>query len=138
MYSINEMKKLILMVGFALVLVPLKAYACSCSYSTPATAYNQAPLIFIGKMVSGTEKHQRPAQGGKTEVIESGQVAFSVTEIFKGSAAKTVTLRVDSMAGTSCGTYGLTRGLDYVVYAYASREGPDRFYTGLHQDRMGR
>jgi hypothetical protein len=106
-----------------LLAAPSAVYACSCAPSTPSMAFNDSKAVFIGKMTGGTEKHIETDADGATYAIESGKVIFEVVESFKGTPGKTVTLQINSMKGTSCGTYGLRRGETYVVYAYESQPG---------------
>lgn len=116
------------LVALVLVTIPSVVYCCSCAYSTPAMAFNDSKVVFIGKMTGGTEKNTVTDQGG-THEIESGEVTFEVEESFKGKPGKTVTVQIASMKGTSCGTYGLRRGETYVVYAYAYK--PDMLSSGV-------
>ena len=58
-------------------------------------------------------------------------VRFAVEETFKGSVSRETTIHIDSMKGTSCGTYGLERGERYIVYAYGGEKNPDALYTGV-------
>lgn len=109
--------------------IPSVVYACSCAYQTPPMAFNDAKAVFIGKMTGGTEKNLAKDRDGSEYEIESGKVSFEVVESFKGTPAKTVTLQINSMKGTSCGTYGLRRGETYVVYAYDYQ--PGNLSTGV-------
>ncbi len=112
---------------FCLSLFPSAAYACSCGTGDPPAEFNRAKVIFIGRMLGGTEKLPVRGQDEQAYAPEAGQVRFAVEEVFKGEAAGRVTVDVTSMAGTSCGPYGLKRGETYVVYAYAYENEP-----GLH------
>ena len=102
-----------------LFLLPSTILACSCLSLGPSYAFNEAKVVFIGRMLGGTQKFSVKDNAGMMSAIEAGQVRFSVEEIFKGSNAEELTIQVDSHAGTSCGLYGLSRGERYVVYAYA-------------------
>jgi hypothetical protein len=114
------MKKLIIyLAALFLLSIPSAVYGCSCAYSTPAMAFNDSKVVFIGKMTGGTEKNTLQERDGSSYEIESGEVTFDVEESFKGKPGKTVTIQIASMKGTSCGTYGLRRGEMYAVYAYA-------------------
>ena len=110
--------------------VPATVFGCSCATQSPGLAYNDARVVFIGRMLGGTHKLSPETQAGKPIVIEAGEVRFSVDEIFKGSETNGITVHIESNEGTSCGPYGLTRGERYIVYAYASQD--DKvLYTGV-------
>jgi hypothetical protein len=114
-----------------LLSIPTAARACSCLTGEPSFEFNRAKAVFIGRMLGGTEKISVKDREGKSHTIEAGAVRFSVEEIFKGDVAFETTLDVESMDGTSCGPYGLTRGARYVVYAYSSRADERVLYTGV-------
>jgi hypothetical protein len=116
---------------FCFVSIPSAARACSCLTSEPSIEFNRARAVFVGRMLGGTEKISVKDGEGRERAIEAGAVRFSVEEIFKGDVAFETTLDVESMDGTSCGPYGLTRGARYVVYAYVSRAGDKVLYTGV-------
>lgn len=120
---------IIYLAALFLLAIPSAVYGCSCAYSTPAMAFNNSKVVFIGKMTGGTEKNTLQDRDGSSYEIESGEVTFDVEESFKGKPGKTVTIQIASMKGTSCGTYGLRRGETYVVYAYAYK--PDILSTGV-------
>ena len=125
------MKKLYLIaLPLCLFLFPATILACSCVHRPPANAFNEAKVVFIGRMLGGTQKLSVTDENGKAISIEAGKVRFAVEEMFKGNNAEELTLEVDSNEGTSCGPYGLTRGAKYVVYAYTSRDGKV-IYTGV-------
>jgi hypothetical protein len=124
------MKNLIIyLAALFLLTIPSAVYGCSCAYSTPAMAFNNSKAVFIGKMTGGTEKNTLQDRDASAYEIESGEVTFDVEEAFKGKPVQTVTIRIASMKGTSCGTYGLRRGETYVVYAQAYK--PDTLSTGV-------
>lgn len=126
------MKKLCLIgLPLCLFIFPATILACSCATPPPAYAFNDAKVVFIGRMLGGTQKLSTKDRAGKTITIEAGQVRFSVDEIFKGSNAEEFTIQIDSHEGTSCGPYGLKRGEQYVVYAYASNTDEKLLYTGV-------
>jgi hypothetical protein len=114
-----------------LLSIPTAARACSCLTGEPSFEFNRARAVFIGRVLGGTEKISVKGREGKSRAIEAGAVRFSVEEIFKGDVAFETTLDVESMDGTSCGPYGLTRGARYVVYAYSSRADEKALYTGV-------
>ncbi len=103
-------------------LLPGSGFACSCATGDPPFEYNRAKAIFIGKMLGGTEILTRKNQDGTPVSIEAGRVRFRVDENFKGSLVGEVTIHVASMKGTSCGDYGLKRGVQYIVYGYGDDE----------------
>jgi hypothetical protein len=114
-----------------LFLFPSTILACFCLRQGPAYSFNDAKLVFIGRMLGGTQKLSIKDRTGKTSTIEAGQVRFSVEEIFKGSNAEEFTIQIDSHEGTSCGPYGLKRGERYVVYAYASSTDEKILWSGV-------
>jgi hypothetical protein len=126
------MKKLIIyLAALCLFIIPSAVYGCSCAYSTPATAFNDSKIVFIGKMTGGTEKNTLRERDSSSYEIESGEVTFEVEESFKGKPGKTVTIQINSHKGTSCGTYGLIRGETYIVYAYPGPNESDMVRSGV-------
>ncbi|HYG79856.1 MAG TPA: carboxypeptidase-like regulatory domain-containing protein [Pyrinomonadaceae bacterium] len=115
--------------GF-LLLAPA-AYACSCATGDPPSEFNDAKAVFVGRMLGGTEKLSVEDRDGKSHTIEAGSVRFVVEEVFKGDLPSVITVEVASMNNTSCGPYGLTRHEQYVVYAYADRQGGEKLHTGV-------
>ncbi|HEX7774257.1 MAG TPA: carboxypeptidase-like regulatory domain-containing protein [Pyrinomonadaceae bacterium] len=97
----------------------------------PAYSFNDAKVVFIGRMLGGTQKLSIKDRTGKTSTLEAGQVRFSVEETYKGSNAEELTIQIDSHEGTSCGPYGLKRGERYVVYAYVSNTDEKVLWTGV-------
>src|SRR5262245_44592224 len=114
-----------------LFLFPATILACSCVNEDPAYAFNDAKVVFIGRMLGGTQKLSIKDRTGKMSTIEAGQVRFSVEELFKGTNAEELTIEIDSNEGTSCGPYGLKRGERYVVYAYAANANEKHLSTGV-------
>ena len=96
-----------------LFLFPATILACDCLRQRPAYSFNDAKVVFIGRMLGGTQKLSIKDRTGKTTTIEAGEVRFSVEEIFKGSNAEELTIFIESNEGTSC-TYGLQRGERYL------------------------
>jgi hypothetical protein len=82
-------------------------------------------------MIKGTERFPVKDKDGKSLSLEAGTIRFAVQESFKGELVGEVTLEVASMRGTSCGDYGLRRGIVYLVYGYASSENPNTLHTGV-------
>ena len=111
------MRSFFLIGVFCLFSIPSTVWACSCGTPEPAVAFNGARMVFIGRMLGGTEKINLRDIDRKPYVIEAGQVRFAVEEVFKGSHVAEVSLQINGNSGTSC-TYGLKRGELYVVYAY--------------------
>ena len=125
------MKSLFLIGVFCLFSAPATVSACGfCLTPDPAAAFNSARMVFIGRMLGGTEKYSLKNDAGKAYVLEAGQVRFSVEEIFKGNEAAEVTLHVDRGDPARCPVYGLERGKRYVVYAHADEKNPQITYTG--------
>lgn len=123
------MKTLIVLVLASLfLLTPESARACSCMYQTPCEAFSKASVVFIGRVLGGTEKVKD--ESGQFTGLDAGRVRFAVEEVFKGSVEREVQIHVASMSGTSCGPYGLYAGQKYLVYAY-SREDSDQLSTGV-------
>jgi hypothetical protein len=127
------MKRLLFTIAALLCLlsIPTAARACSCLTAAPSFEFNRAKAVFVGRMLGGTERISVKGREGKSRTIEAGAVRFSVEEVFKGDVAFETTLDVESMDGTSCGPYGLTRGARYVVYAYVSSADDKVLYTGV-------
>lgn len=127
----NFIKSSLIVIGFLLWATPSTVSACSCAWNTPATAFNDSKAVFIGKMVGGTEKFQEKDEGGKRITFEAGNVRFAVEKAFKGDVKGEITIEIASMAGTSCGPYGLVRNVSYVVYAYGNKTDKTALYTGV-------
>ena len=124
------MKRFFLIGVFCLWSLPPAVSACMCYPGDPASAFNHSKLVFIGRMLGGTEKFSRQDPDGKSYVIEAGQVRFAIEQVFKGEQAEEVTIQVDSAEGTSCGPYGLRRGESYIVYAYRDDTKEKKLSTG--------
>ena len=107
------------------------SYACSCATSDPPGEFNRAKVVFIGRMIKGTERFSVKDKDGKSFSLEAGTIRFAVQESFKGELVGEVIVEVASMRGTSCGDYGLRRGIVYLVYGYASSENPNTLHTGV-------
>jgi hypothetical protein len=129
--NMNFIKTSLILIGLLLLATPSTVVACSCAWSTPATAFNDSEAVFIGKMLVGTEKLQETDGTGKQITIEAGNVRFAVEKAFKGDVKGEITIEIASMAGTSCGPYGLVRNESYVVYAYRNKKDRTVLYTGV-------
>ena len=125
------MKRYFLIAIFFLFLTPSTSFACSCGTGEPAQEFNEARMVFIGKLRSGTEKWVEKDQAGKSHSLLAGDVRFAVEEVFKGREVAEVTIGISSNKGTSCGPYGLKRGERYLVYAYASKQDEIQLYSGV-------
>lgn len=116
-----------------LVIAP-DSYGCVCVELTPEKAFENAKVVFIGKMVEGTEKNVGEASDDSKRKLEAGDVTFEIDGLdgYKGINSRgTITLKVPSYKGTSCGPYGLIPGESYVVYAYDSDDGSEKtLFTG--------
>lgn len=112
-----------------LLIIAPDSYGCVCVEVTPETAFENAKVVFIGKMIEGTEKNVGDATDASKRRIEAGDVTFEIDAFdgFKGIDSRgTITLKVPSNKGTSCGPYGLIPGERYVVYAYANGDEPEK------------
>lgn len=109
-------------------------YGCSCIGGDPAAAFNRAKAVFIGQMISGSEKVSQDAIKEikrRTHILdpqfwktvsegEAGNVNFAVKKVFKGNIKDEVQVEIhsDTDIGVGCGFYHLLRGEQYLVYAY--------------------
>ena len=102
-----------------LLLIPTGgAYACSCLRVSPCEAFGSASVVFVGRMLEGSEKYREYTKDGVTVSLEAGQVRFAVEESFKGVTTTEITILAMNMTGTSCeGMAALARGGRYLVYA---------------------
>lgn len=127
------MKTLLFLLLAAGTLVGLSSasYACSCATGDPAFEFNRAKVVFIGRMIKGTERFSVKDRDDKSISLEAGTIRFTVQESFKGEVVGDISLEVASMRGTSCGDYGLRRGVVYLVYGYVNKEDPKTLYTGV-------
>ena len=125
------MKKLCVAALFCVFSIPATVFGCSCATRPPAYAFNDARVVFIGRMLGGTHKMSLKDEAGKPYVIEAGEVRFAIEEVFKGSQVEQVTIQVASDEDNSCGPYGLKRGERYVVYAYVYKQDDKVLSTGV-------
>lgn len=112
---------------FVLLLLAPVAYGCGCSTLSPEMAFESARTVFIGKMITGTEKNIRDDKEGSQPTLEAGDVTFEIEglDTFKGSSGfKSIIVTVPSGKGTNCEPYGLVRGEKYFVYAYSTDDDP--------------
>jgi hypothetical protein len=122
-----------LIVMFCFSLTPDVANACKCVSNNPQQAFSKAKVVFIGRMLGGTERLSDYEMGdGQIQRVslEAGAVRFSVEEVFKGKIGKKATIWIDSEKRTSCGPYGLRRGARFLVYAYARENDMTALYSG--------
>jgi hypothetical protein len=82
------MKKFYLLGLLCLFSLPSTVLGCSCLSMPPAFAFNDAKLVFIGRMLGGTQKLSLKDRDGKALTIEAGKVRFAAEEIFKGGTAE--------------------------------------------------
>ncbi|MDQ3011983.1 MAG: carboxypeptidase regulatory-like domain-containing protein [Acidobacteriota bacterium] len=109
-------------------LLTASALACSCIHSSPCKEFGRAKLIFVGRMIEGSEKIWAGKDKRGIEVFyEAGMVRFAVDEVFKGDRVSEIILTVSSNKNTSC-EYSMARGEKYLVYAY-ERDG--KLATGV-------
>jgi hypothetical protein len=100
-------------------LLPAKIRACSCAMTAPCSSFGEASAVFIGVMMSGSEKVEIKTTN-KSALYEAGTVRFQIEECFKGNLKGEISVSIDSHINTSCGPYALIRGEKYLVYAYGS------------------
>jgi len=87
--------------------------ACSClPPSSPKVSLEEANAVFAGKVID-IDTPNGISIGGADPV----RVIFEVSEIWKGSDFKTVTITT-ARDSTSCG-YPFRKGEEYIVYAYS-------------------
>lgn len=98
-------------------LLTSNAEACSCQGISPCAAYEWAKAVFVGKLVSGTEKNVSQDGRGNSFLLEAGYARFEIEEAFKGVSGKEVTVFIDSMKNTSCYWGGYEPGARYLVFA---------------------
>ncbi len=92
-------------------------YGCSCYGMSPCAAYEWAKVVFVGKMVGGTEKNVSQDRFGNPVNYEAGYTRFDVEETFKGVSDKVVTIFVDTAQNSSCAWSGFLPGEKYLVFA---------------------
>ena len=99
-----------------MVYSPLTAYACSCAPSTPDEHFNDADVVFTGKVLQIEQNWNREYE-----------VKFEIEQRQKmEDDEKTVIVRT-ALTDAECG-YIFQTGLTYVVYAGLQ---DDRLYTDL-------
>ncbi len=111
-----------------MLFLPTKTTACSCINESPCNAFGEASVVFIGVMISGSEKVKIEGPKKDANLYEAGTVRFQIEECFKGNLKGEVIVSVDSNINTSCGPYALIRGEKYLVYAYGNL---DKLSTGV-------
>lgn len=77
------MKRFFLIAVFCVFSIPSTVSACFCLTPDPASAFNDSKLVFIGRMLAGTEQLSLKDKRGTPYVIEAGHVRFAVEEMFK-------------------------------------------------------
>lgn len=136
------MKKILIVTWLlCLLLLPTVTYSCRCFGSgDPPAAFNSAKAVFIGQMLSGSEKigknvikiAEHRFENGKISPLlkmallygEAGNVRFAVKKVFKGNIKDEVVVNIssDTNFGVGCGFHHLLRGGRYLVYAYGKDE----------------
>lgn len=110
-----------LAVFFFILLSFSATYACSCFPARPpCNYYGEADAIFLGRVVSGTERQATIEADGNKKLFDVGTVRFLVEESYKGVPGREV--EVYSDATNSCSLW-FVRNETYVVYAYRSTSG---------------
>jgi len=96
---------------------------CTCAdQPSPCLAFNGAPVVFVGHVVSIKEDKAEFTRFGVKEEIRTGLVAhMAVEEALKGITQKEVDV-VTGGGGGDCG-FGFREGERYLVYAYPNRRG---------------
>lgn len=93
------------------------AEACSCYGMSPCAAYEWAKVVFVGKMVGGSERNPREDRYGNSVMYEAGYARFEIEEAFKGIVGKEVTIFIDTEKNSSCAWSGYLPGARYLVFA---------------------
>ncbi|MCL6603186.1 MAG: hypothetical protein K6T94_09955 [Paenibacillus sp.] len=108
------------------ILVPEKAYACSCAeYPDPNKAIEEAEAVFAGEVLNIKEERK---QKGIVGAIEYRDVnLFEVQETWKGINQSQVMV-YDNGHDESCGV-NFEENKSYLVYTYKNKEGD--LYTSL-------
>lgn len=118
---------------FVLLFLTPVAYGSDCTIPTPEIAFESATMVFIGKMIGGTEKNIGVNKDASRPALEAGDVTFEIDafDTFKEhiGGRRSVIVKVPNREDGE--PYGLVPGEKYFVYAYANGENPyDTFYTG--------
>ncbi|HSH80789.1 MAG TPA: hypothetical protein VLA19_19850, partial [Herpetosiphonaceae bacterium] len=100
----------VLVVAAAFLLAnPTCVFACSClPPGTPQEELGRSDAVFAGKVVGLTGR----VDGGAVETVD---VTFEVSQVWKGAASRTVQLQTPG-SSASCG-FNFEQGREYVVYA---------------------
>ena len=109
------MKLLIFLIVCWAVVCP-KALACSCIRGTPAQYFNDADVVFVGKVLD-------IEQGWGNEF----EVKFEIMERQKMTGSDKVIVVRTAVSSSACG-YSFQPDVIYVVYAIGDNE---KFYTDL-------
>lgn len=99
------------------VAVANTAYGCSCADMSVCNAYGRAKVVFVGKMIGGTEKNTWNDQHGNVVHYEAGEARFEVEEAFKGVSGGEVAIFISTAKGTSCHWSGFKPSERYLVFA---------------------
>lgn len=102
---------LCLMLYAAMLLIPAKGWACSCSLSTQDELYRRATAVFTGEIIDGM---------GSTD-CGSKKMLTRVDKVYKGKPAKEVYLLTQD-ACSGCGVY-LNKGAKYLIYGFRAENG---------------
>ena len=93
---------LIVSISILISLSAKTAYGCSCRGMSPCAAYEWAKVVFVGRMIGGTERNESQGLNGNKIIYEAGFTRFEVEEAFKGVSGKEVIVFIDTMKRTSC------------------------------------
>ena len=107
--------------------VPVQVGACLCSRSDPSAcvAASSVDAVFVAEVIEWSEVESRP--GVSQILITETRNRMRVSEAFWGEVGASVDVYTSSLGG-SC-SYGLAKGVPYVVYAYRGEDG--RLRTGM-------
>lgn len=126
------MNKLAVMIILQLIFFTGELIACSCMGSESVKeAFKRSQVVFYGTVVSCEpfELKRQPLGEGFIEIYNHYEVAFEVTEWFKGTPTE-IQLIYTGTGGGDCG-FNFQTGQQYIVYA--SQEG---VYMELGQSKM--
>lgn len=105
---------IVALIGLTLIPFWQSARACDCELIEPDVAYQQALIIFTGKVEKVTELTREVVQDGKPVMSSEGRVAhFTVEEYFKGGGGPEIDLRGGN---TDCDIH-FESGKRYIIYA---------------------
>lgn len=114
------MSRFIVLLAIAYALFPTKSNACSCFDTTPREAMEQADLVFAGTVTAVSAPYF-------DEMALLVDAKLTVQRAWKGEASRTMSITTPA-TGSVCGV-NFQEGYDYLVYAYESEGGQQRYFT---------